>query len=185
MAADCHQNAVRTKLDDGERGDSYRRMMLWFSNHLLVRAGADGQWNDRDLKDALRSGRIYGAFELFGYPRGFDFHALENSAVREMGEEAHLSNPVTLEATLPTITNLSPKAPAPTLTLRILRAREGGWDLVHTGSEDVSFAVTEPGAYRAEVRIVPAHLAGYLGMYEDALAVEYPYIYSNPIYVEP
>ena len=105
--------------------------------------------------------------------------------ILEMGEEASAAKSVVLKATLPTLANLSPKAPPPTLTLRILRAREGGWDLIHTGNEDVSLPVTEPGAYRAEVRIVPAHLAGYLGMYADALQADYPYIYSNPIYLVP
>ncbi len=37
MATDCHRNSFPQILPDGERIDSYRRMMLWFSNHLLVK----------------------------------------------------------------------------------------------------------------------------------------------------
>ena len=45
---------------------------------------------------------------------------------------------------------------------------------------------TEPGAYRAEVRIRPLHLHGYLGDYEHLADEEnYVWIYANPIYLEP
>ncbi len=75
MGTDCHQNVFTLKLLDGERLAGYRRMMFWLSNHLLVRPDQDGAWDDRSLKEALRAGRLYGAFEVFGYPEGFDFFA--------------------------------------------------------------------------------------------------------------
>ena len=56
MATDCHRNSFPQLLPDGERIDSYRRMMRWFSNHLLVRPKSDGTWDDADLKEALRAG---------------------------------------------------------------------------------------------------------------------------------
>ena len=39
MGTDCHRNSLPQILPDGERIDSYERMMAWFSNHLLVRSG--------------------------------------------------------------------------------------------------------------------------------------------------
>jgi len=49
MGTDCHRNSLPQLASDGERIDSYRRMMMMFSNHLLVRS-ADGTFDDRALK---------------------------------------------------------------------------------------------------------------------------------------
>lgn len=183
MATDCHRNTFPQILPDGERIDSYRRMMQWFSNHLLVRPEPDGSWSDEDLKDALRAGRLYGAFEVMGYPVGFDFHATEGKQVREMGEEASLAKGVELDVTLPHVWHLDPAVEPPRITLRILRAKTGGWDEVAKGEQDLHAAVTQPGAYRAEVRITPHHLRGYLSSYADLADKDFVWIYSNPVYV--
>lgn len=179
MGTDCHQNTFQAILPDGERGDSYRRMMIAFSNHLLVR---EGDWDDRSLKEALRAGRLYGVFESAGYPVGFDFHAATPAGVVEMGGEAPVG--ATLVLKKPALQNADPAAP-PSLTLRILKAREGGFDEVASATEDeLRFTVTSTGAYRAEVRMLPLHLRGMLGKYEaDVLAKPLPWIYSNAIYV--
>src|SRR5439155_19911766 len=42
MGTDCHRNALPQLAQDGERVDSYRRMMAMFTNHLLVRPNASG-----------------------------------------------------------------------------------------------------------------------------------------------
>src|SRR5207248_2980616 len=155
---------------DGERLDSYRRLMIWFSNHLLVRPDADGTWDDRHLKEALQHGRLYGAFEVFGYPVGFDYRAESPNAtgvaVHEMGEEVSIADGVELVAVAPRIERLDSSKPAPKITVRILRAIQDGWDEVATGEGPVRFTPTKPGAYRAEVRMVPNHLKGRLGDYE-------------------
>jgi hypothetical protein len=183
MATDCHRNSLQQKLQDGERVDSYRRMMKWFSNHLLVKPDAEGKWDDRSLKDALRAGRLYGAFEVFGYPIGFDYHAVVSGAVHEMGEDVSLAGAPELSVALPKIARLDASAEAPRLTIRILRAKAGGWDVVAEGEEDVTFSPKEKGAYRAEVRIVPRHLRGYLSTYSALADKDYPWIYTNAIYV--
>src|SRR5690606_23661334 len=114
------------ELPDGERIDSYRRMMMWMSNHLLVRPDAGGAWDDRALKEALSGGRLYGAFEVLGYPEGFDFHAEAGVAIGEMGDELALgAGPVELVVRQPRVRALDPQLPAPELTLRILVAEEG------------------------------------------------------------
>jgi hypothetical protein len=184
LGTDCHRNAVPQLLPDGERFDSYRRMLIAFSNHLLVRAEPDGSWDDRQLKDALRSGRLYGAFEYLGYPSGFDYHALEATAPREMGDEVSLAKGVELRVRRPTVARLDPSAKPPEITARILRAREAGWDEVAIAAGDLSFGVSEPGAYRAEIRMRAHHLVPYLSSYAELVEQrDFVWIYSNPIYV--
>ncbi len=179
MGSDCHQNTLPSLAQDGERIDSYRRMMSMFSNHLLVKPAADGSIDDRALKEALAAGRLYGCFEFMGYPVGFDFTSSDGA---ELGGEA--AKGATLTATMPRIQNLDPAAEAPTLTLHLFRAKEGGWEDVATTTEaTLTYTASQPGAYRVEVRIVPKHLKGPVGRRQDLLKADRPWVYSNPIYV--
>lgn len=183
MGTDCHRNTFQALLPDGERVDSYRRMMQWFSNHLLVRPDAEGHYDDRALKDALRAGRLYGAFEVMGYPLGFDWHASEAGTIHEMGEEVSLAKGVELQVTRPSVDRLDPEAEAPQITVRILRAEADGWSVAAEGESDLAFTPTMPGVYRAEVRLTPRHLRAYLSTYSDLADEDFPWIYGNPIYV--
>jgi len=182
MATDCHENVFQQPLPDGERIDSYRRMMVWFSNHLLVEPSSEGSFDDQSLKDALRAGRLYGAFELLGYPSGFEFTALEGGELREMGSQVSLARGAELHVRRPRLLGVDASAEPP-LKLRVLRAREAGWDVVAEGDADLTVSVSEPGAYRAEVRMVPTHLEPYLSSYADLAQKEFVWIYSNAIYV--
>lgn len=184
MGTDCHRNTFKDLLPDGERIDSYRRMMGWFSNHLLVKPDASGAWGDLELKDALRSGRLYGAFEVMGFPVGFDFHAEAGGVITEMGGEVLASDAPKLTATLPVIENLDPSAPKPELQVRLLRAKTAGWDTVSESAESLSVTPTEPGAYRVEVRIKPRHLTPHLSSYANLADKSFVWIYSNAIYVK-
>jgi hypothetical protein len=186
MGSDCHRNTFPTLMSDGERVDSYRRMMSWFANHILTVTKPDGSYDDRDLKDALRAGRLYGVFELAGHPRGFEFVAREAGATREMGEQVSLKNGPRLEVRLPAVEGLDPKAEPPLLTARILRAKEEGWEVVAEGKADLSHEVKRAGAYRAEIRMEPRHLKAFLGRDVAKLTrLDLPWIYANPIYVGP
>lgn len=69
--------------------------------------------------------------------------------------------------------------------MKLYRARNLGWDEVASGPGSLTFAPTQPGAYRAEVRIVPAHLKRWIGAKGAWLKAERPWVYSNPIYVVP
>jgi hypothetical protein len=100
LATDCHQNTFDQPLTDGERVDSYRRMMSWFSNHLLVEPSG-GSFDDQALKQALRAGRVYGAFEIFGYPSGFDFVAVQGGQTHEIGSEVSLAQGPELRVSRP------------------------------------------------------------------------------------
>lgn len=186
MGSDCHRNTFPQLLQDGERIDSYRRMMSAFSNHLLVKAKPDGTWDDLQLKEALRAGRNFGVFEFLGYADGFDFVAKEgDGATKELGETATLSKGVTLEASVPRVKNLDPAGEQPTLTLVLFRAREGGWDEVARATEGtLTHAVTQPGAYRVEVRMVPKHLRKWAGTRRSFFVAERPWVMSSALYVE-
>ena len=84
----------------------------------------------------------------------------------------------------PSVRNLDPNREPPLLTLRILRAIDGGFEEVASGSDALAFTPTQPGAYRAEVRMVPLHLREDLR--NDAAAVlakDFVWIYGNAIYV--
>ena len=183
MGTDCHRNSFKDLLPDGERIDSYRRMMGWFSNHLLVEPSADGGFDDLALKSALGAGRAYGAFEVLGFPVGFDFHAEVGGAVTEMGGDVAASAAPVLHARLPAAEGgFGPKRPD--LVVRLLRARVGGWDVVHETAEDLAHPVSQPGAYRVEVRMKPRHLEKYLASYAELAEKDFVWIYSNAIYVK-
>jgi len=186
MGTDCHRNTFRQKLQDGERIDSYRRMMSMFSNHLLVRPNADGSFDDRSLKEALRARRLYGTFEFLGTPVGFDFFAAEGAVTKEIGETTQISAGTVLEVKKPRVRDLDPSAPAPTITTKLWVAKEGGWDEVASTTEPtLRFTPTTPGVYRAEVRIVPTHLRPFIGKRNDFIRNERPWVMSNAIWVAP
>jgi hypothetical protein len=183
MGTDCHQNVFKGKLPDGERGDSYRRMMMWLSNHLLVRK-SDKSFDDRDLKEALRAGRNYGAFEVMGYPVGFDFYAERGGQIFEMGEEL-TAGATELVVKMPEIQALDPARRPPAKVARILKAVEGGFEEVARGDGDLRVTVTSTGAYRAEIRMTPHHLREDFGIYFSPTLQdkELVWIYANPIYI--
>lgn len=182
MGTDCHRNSLPALAQDGERIDSYRRMMNMFSNHLLVRGKSDGTFDDRDLKDALRAGRLYGSFDFLGYPEGFDYVAREGTVVHELGEEVAVG--AVLEVTMPKVQKLNAEGDQPVLTMHVFKAKEGGWEDVASGTgEKLTFTTTAPGAYRAEVRMVPKHMKPFVGRRVDLIKAERPWVYSNAIYV--
>jgi hypothetical protein len=159
---DAHENAFPGLATDGERFDSYRRMMSWFSNVLLV----DGD-DPADAEAALREGRLFVAFESLGTPQGFDvsWDGREMSGSGEVGGE--------LVVTCPTLAPESPRDGAePEISVSVLKDGEP-WQ-----EGCGAFPVVEPGVYRVRVDIVPHHLTGFLDD-QQQLVRPFPWLYSG------
>ena len=176
---DAHENTFPQLMRDGERVDSYRRLMRWATVHLRV--------PERSLaaqQAALVAGRAYVAFEVFGSPVGFDFYAQDSgSATYEMG--AHAPVGATLHVVRPTMSADVPDGALALVSMRIVRSTATGAVEVAQGTgETLDFVPTEPGAYRAEVRIVPEHARPYLSRLADTLIKDYVWVYANPVYFD-
>ncbi|MBI1944560.1 MAG: hypothetical protein HYS27_02630 [Deltaproteobacteria bacterium] len=192
MGTDCHRNTFAAILEDGERGDSYRRMMVAFSNHVRARPLADGTLDDRAVKEALAAGRNYGVFEMLGTPVGFDVHADKSGTSYELGDTVPVGSTLVVDA--PRVRDLDPAAEAPTIRLRVLRATDdeaGFVEVASTTDARLSVPLDVAGAYRAEVRMLPWHLREHLrddayGYLEAAAedGRDYVWIYGGALYVE-
>lgn len=176
---DAHENTFPQLMRDGERVDSYRRLMRWATLHLRV-----PEVTLAAQQAAISAGRAYVAFEVFGTPVGFDFFAEDGSgATHEMG--AHAPAGATLHLVRPTLSDNMPDRELAMLSMRILRSTASGAVEVAQGTgETLDFVTSEPGAYRAEVRIVPEYARPYLGRSADSLVKEYVWIYANPVFVD-
>jgi hypothetical protein len=160
---DAHENAFPSLASDGERFDSYRRMMSWFSNVLLV----DGD-GPAEAEAALRDGRLFVAFEALGTPSGFD--------VRWGDQEMSGSGPAggELVVSCPTLAATSPRdGDPPEISVVVLKDGAPWRDGCGT------FPMAEPGVYRVRVDIVPHHLVGFLDDQAEALVRPYPWLYSG------
>ncbi len=181
---DAHENALPILLADGERGDSYRRMIRWFANDVLVQDPSD----PLQVEAALAAGRVFVAFEMMGTPVGFDVHAvLPAGTAVELGGTVHVADGATLVVDVPTVRKLDRSLPAPEIHATVLRIDATGSTVVATGDgPELTVPLAAAGAYRVEITMVPHHLGPYLADLGTAAAeVEQPWIYASPIYVDP
>jgi hypothetical protein len=162
---DAHENALPSLMTDGERIDSYRRMISWFSNVILP----DGD-TPADYQAAVAAGRLFVVFETLGTPAGFHV----GYAGLEMGGEADVGG--TLEVTCPTLAPQSPRdGDDPEITVTVFK------DGAPWKDGCGAYPVTERGVYRVRVDIVPHHLTGFLDDQAEALVHGYPWLYSNAL----
>jgi hypothetical protein len=179
MATDAHRNSLPFLLPDGDRGDSYRRMMRWFANYVFV----ENQTLE-EIESAVFKGRMYGAFQVFGEPVGFDFYAEAGSKISEMGENVSLADSPVMHIKVPEFFRMDPGLEKPEFRVRLIKAGpDGGIVVAGSLNSDLEYAVTEKGAYRAEIKIVPYHLRKWLGDHTKPFIKEYPFIYANAIFV--
>src|SRR5262245_34035511 len=176
--SDAHENALPVMLADGERGDSYRRVMRWFSNIVLVADPKD----PAQIEAALAKGRLFAVFEIMGTPEGFDVVATGGG---ELGDTVTF-NATHLLVKVPTVRGLDPTLPAPEIQATVIRLNAGAATTVASGpGPELDVELPGPGAYRVEVSIVPHHLGPYLRDLGTAWAdQELPWIYTSAIYVE-
>lgn len=169
---DAHQNVMPILLRDGERGDSYRRMLRWFNTTLLVDADTPAA-----ARAALAAGRAYVAFEALGTPEGIDLHLrTEDDVIVEMGGTS--PSPGTLEVGCPAPTADSPRGTEPP-EISVIVLRDGEVWAEGCGPHPVS----APGVYRVEVWMTPRQLRPFLGDSPDVWMKAYPWVYTNPIRV--
>ncbi len=170
--SDAHENALPVILADGERGDSYRRVMRWFGNIALVTDPRD----PAQIEAALAAGRMFTVFELLGTPDGFVVDAQLGSTV-PAGTMLHV--------TPPTVRGLDPRLPVPAIRVTVIHVGAGGPATLATSDSGPIDVAMPAGAVRIEVSIVPRHLGPYLRDLGTAMAdQELPWIYTSPIYVE-
>lgn len=161
---DAHENALPMLMADGERVDSYRRMLSWFANYLVV---ADD--TPAAAEAALRERSSYVVFDALGVPTGFSVRYGDSAwsvAGAPVGEELVVACP-TLAPTSPT--DLS----APVITATVFK--DGAVWATGCGAHPID----APGVYRVRVDIVPEHLRGALGDQADTLVHTYPWVYSQ------
>lgn len=181
--SDAHENVLPVILADGERGDSYRRVLRWFANIAIV----DDPQDPGHVQAAVKAGQLFAVFELLGTPEGFDIHATTaGGATVELGGTVAVTDNATLTVGVPRVLGLDRGLPAPEIHTTILRIDASGPAVVGTGEgPEVTAALSQPGAYRVEISMVPRHLAPYLGDLGPADAnAEVPWIYASPIYVQ-
>jgi hypothetical protein len=186
--SDAHQNAIPITFADGERGDSYRRVLRWFSNIALVADPRDPV----SVKEALRAGRLFTAVEVLGTPVGLDIRAVAGARTYELGDVIPRAEGATLMIDLPAVYGLDPALdparPAPEIRARVIRVETPGGAVteVASGAESpLLLPLPGPGAYRVELTMIPRHLGAFLGDLGTSLAeVELPWIYASPVYVE-
>ena len=168
---DAHQNVLNLQMRDGERLDSYRRMIRWFSNWLLVEGD-----EPQDAKDALWAGRSFAVFEAFGTPENLDVHGVVEGTRVEIGSELPVGS--TLVIRCPQLSSESPQSlQSPEIGARLLK--DGA--LFAEGCHD--HVLDSPGVYRVVFDITPLHLGGFLGEDSPTYMHPTPWIYANPFRV--
>lgn len=114
--------------------DPYVSSLGYVSTHVLA-----PERTERALRQSLAEGRTYVAFDWLADPKGTRFTVQSGSTVHTVGDSVTL-------------------APGQSITLQTpvvaaLRLLHDGKEVAHASSDTLSFAVTEPGSYRAEASL--------------------------------
>jgi hypothetical protein len=174
-------------LGDGDRIDSYKRLMRWLENRVLVKSKSFSE-----LQDSIRAGRSYGVLTVFGEPHAFDFRGAQSGTTLYLGDSATGSATLTVAAPdepVPMSGGVSfSHAQAITAAVRtqLYRTDSSGTALVKevtTLGTSFTQSVTQKGAYHVEVWVKPKHLTTALGTSSSLAAKEYLWAITNPIYL--
>ncbi len=154
-------------------------MIRWFANYALLE-----EMTPDAISEAIISGRMYEAFQVFGELVGFDFYVETSEGNYEMGDESPLSERPVFHLKVPHFHNIDPGLDEPEFILSLIKSGEYPGEVVAEATNaGIEYTADQPGVYRAEVRVVPHHLAPWFGSDADYFVREYPLILANPIYV--
>jgi hypothetical protein len=180
------------EMADGDRLDSYARIMRWLENRVLT---PPGTVDLAALQDALRAGRNYGLFAVFGDPSNLRYFATDpGDAYLSMGDSAEgplmlevraPSRPLPLHAAGPQWTE--DEASAAEVRVELWRTDAMGSTIVTMQSglgSRISHPASEPGAYHVEIWIRPQHLKQALGDQAALADIFYMWLITNPIVLE-
>jgi hypothetical protein len=129
--------------------DPYERMARFVNTHVLV-----GELTEPAIKDALRAGRVYVAFDMIADSSSFRWFATDGTTRAVMGETAALSSAMRLRA-------LSP------LPCRFTVVKDGKAVYQDYGRA-LEWTPIGPGKYRVEAEL-------------EVLKEWVPWVYANPI----
>ncbi len=176
-------------LSDGQRLDAFARVLRWLENRVLV-----DTLSTQNIAAALRAGRSYGVFTVFGSPQGFALRARDQtSRTFVLGEST--TGPLHLMVDVPARPVAMGGAPftaiqadAAEVRTVVFHTDSTGTYPVHDSSglgRTVELDVSAAGAYHVELWLRPRHLTAALGS-EAALADrEYLWVISNPLRILP
>jgi hypothetical protein len=140
--------------------DPYERSFRVVRNHVLLEKGST--LDEASLLKALRAGRSFFAFDLFGDSTGFRFTAENGTDARVMGDEIRLPDAGAVKLTAHT-----------PVRCRTVFFRDGQIAGTVSDSARAELSVERAGVYRVEV---------YLDQLGPLLEGK-PWIVSNPIFV--
>ncbi len=129
--------------------DKYDRSLRFVNTHILARS-----LTEPDVIDALRTGRVFVAFDMLADARGFTYFAEGAGTKTVMGEEVSVQDGLTLRAASPVHCRFTLKRDGVQLDQREGRAFE--------------YTAKKPGNYRIEAEL-------------NILDEWTPWIYTNPI----
>lgn len=179
---DAHRNVFASEGTDGDRLDSYRRMLRWFNTRVRVADPLD----PTAAREALREGRSYVVVESLGTPDGFDLYVADGAIIHEMGEEFSFEPGLEIVLDVPTLNARSAQGLNPPRIVGRIYGNDGTARVLVDEAEAgrLTAVLPGPGVYRAEVWIEPHHLAPYMGGYaEPYVSQQLPWIWSGAFFV--
>lgn len=182
-AHDVHRNALPGPMADGERMDSYRRILSWYSNRVAVRGEDAG--SREAVREALKLGRSYMSGDVVADTAGFD--ALVRSDNDDeppplrMGDEAPWTPGMAVHVAMPPV----PDGAEVEVALVEMRA-DGTWGDLSTSdaaAAELALPLPSAGVYRIDVRLTPRHLAARLHGAAHLADKPFVWVRTNPFHL--
>ena len=126
---------------------TYELSFSLFTNHLLLTSELTGHYTQdrKKILQALQSGQFYFSTDLLGDPRGFESYVKQGTRIWPMGSQLNLKSEPRL------IVHLKDE---PRSFFEIVIYRNGK-RIANSNSTEMEYAITQPGVYRAVVRVSP------------------------------